>query len=227
MDFSIERSNVNERMQQVRDFLTFIKTQESEDTPPLDTNIVKTLRGLFFVHLYAAFEKSVNEGVEQYLQSVGSLNIKYSDIVNVFLPTALDAKFTSLQSGERWQSRVDFSKMLESEEICLINNSVFSMYLQNTKSKVLENIALYIGISNKYFPNERDSHYLDEVVEKRNQVAHGRNTPITIGASGRAVDLEIRIDAVNRILENFFEILEDNFNSLNFVKIENKATYKK
>lgn len=225
MVFSIERSNVNERMQYVRSFLSFIKTQESVATPPVDSDIVKTLRGLFFVHLYAAFEKSINEGLEQYLQNIGSLQLKFSDIASGFLPTALDSKFTSLQSGDRWQSRIDFSVQLDSQEICPINNTVFSMQLQNTKSKIIENIASYIGAANSYTCDDRDARYLDEVVEKRNQVAHGRNTPITIGGSGRATDLEVRIDATNRILENFFAMLEVNFNALDFIKPERKTDY--
>lgn len=99
------------------------------------------------------------------------------------------------------------------------------MHLQNTKSKILENIASYIGASENYSRDMRDYHYLDEVVEKRNQVAHGRTTPILVGSSGRAVELEVRIEATNRVLENFFTMLEVNYNSLHFVKPDRKTTY--
>lgn len=225
MVFNLNRSNSQERIQQVRSFLTFIKSQESSTIPPSDEDIVKTMRGLFFVHLYAAFEKSINDAVEEYLLHVNSLRVKYRDFVHSFLPTALDPKFTSLQAGDRWQSRVEFSRLLDSNDVCSISSSVFAMHLQNTKAKSIDEIVRNIGCESIYERNDSDMHYLDEVADKRNQVAHGRNTPVAIGSSGRSNDLEIRIEALSRILDGFITMLEKSLNLRDFIQQDRRDDY--
>jgi hypothetical protein len=227
MELSIERARVSDRMKDVRTLLSFIKTQESDAVPPVDSDTVKILRGLFFVHLYGAFEKSVNEAVEQYLQEISTLKLKVSDFACGFLPIALEPRFASLQSTAKWQSRIDFSNALESEEACVINNAVLASQLQNTWSHTLTAVASYIGVPGVYKPNGRDSHYLDEVVEKRNQVAHGRNPPVLVGSTGRSADLELRFEALNRLLEGFFHMLESHFNDLKFLRQNVRAEYQK
>jgi hypothetical protein len=227
MELSIERARVSERMKDVRTLLSFIKSQESETLPPVDSDTVKILRGLFFVHLYGAFEKSVNEAVEQYLQQISTLKLKISDFACGFLPIALDPRFASLQSTAKWQSRVDFSQALESTDACVINNAVLANQLQNTWAHTLSVVATYIGASQSYKPDGRDSHYLDEVVEKRNQVAHGRVPPVLVGSTGRSSELELRFAALNRLLEGFFQMLESHFNNFEFLKRDIQPNYKK
>lgn len=225
MPISIDRTGANERFQQVRALLSFIKLQESNEVPPVDSDEVKVLRGLFFVHLYGAFEKSVNEAVERYIQKIDDLKVAYVDFSSIFLPTALDSVFTSIQMGGKWEKRVDFFKILESNDKCGIRNTIFSDQLTNTWFKNLDRIALCVGAARPFLRNVADSHYLDEVVEKRNQVAHGRNTPLHVGSSGRSVDLDVRFMAVRRVFDDYCEMLEVNYNSLEFIKPPNRERY--
>lgn len=221
----IERSRANERMHQVRTLLTFIKTQESQSIPPVDSDDVKIIRGLFFVSLYGAFEKTINEVVEQYLRAVGGLKVEFSDLTWSFLPTALDPVLTSFKATGHWEKRVKIFETIQSEVPCTVSDTIFSDQLQNTWYKKLEQIALYIGVRNRFLRNQRDSHYVDEVVDKRNQVAHGRNTPLVIGSLGRALDLEIRFDAIDRVIDDYVAMLESHFNSLDFVREDRRNKY--
>jgi len=225
MPLSIDRTGANERFQQVRTLLSFIKTQESNDLPPADNDEVKIFRGLFFVHLYGCFEKSINEAVENYVQKIDSLKVAYCDFSILFLPTALDPVFTSIEMSGKWEKRIDFFKAIDSNHTCTIRNSIFSDQLTNTWFRNLDRIATYIGASRPFLKNAGDSYYLDEVVEKRNQVAHGRNTPSIVGSSGRSSDLEVRFMAVRRIFDDYCEMLESHYNSLEFIKIPNRASY--
>lgn len=216
---------MHDRFSQVRKNLSIIKDLESKEIPPLDADEVKIFRGLFFVHLYGAFEKSINEAVEQFLMEVDGLNVQFLDFSVGFLPTALDPIFTSLKSSGKWDSRIGFFKKIESADVCRVSNSVFSDQLQNTWFSTLEKIASYIGINDVFLKNINDSHYLNEVVEKRNQVAHGRNSPLNVGSSGRSSDLEARFDALNRILDDYIEVLEEHCNSLHFIKDARRSDY--
>lgn len=184
------------------------------------------MRGLFYVHLYGAFEKSISEGVEQYLQQIADLQIPHAHFIPQFFPTALDALFTSLQSdSKRLKKRVDFVKKMASTDLCRINNSLFSAQLQNAWPETLLDISAALGISQSFFSNAADSFYLHEIVEKRNQVAHGRNSPFNVGSRGRSDELELRLEVVVRVIDDFLGMLELNLNSLDFVVAAERAVY--
>lgn len=227
MSFSIDRTNINERMQQVRVLLSFIKSQESQLLPPTDTDEVKILRGLFYVHLYGAFEKSISEGIEAYLSSINGLLVKFLHLSPGFLPTALDSRFNALQNGDskKWKKRVDFIDSMFSTEHCAINSSIFSAQLQNAWPEILEEILQYLGVNQPISKKHSDRAYLTEVVDKRNQVAHGRGSPLQIGRSGRSSDLELRYDALLRIINDFLDVLEQHFSTIEFVSSPHKTQY--
>jgi hypothetical protein len=225
MAFIIERSKANERMHQVRTLLSFIKEHESKNTPPIDADDIKIVRGLFYVGLYGAFEKTINEAVEQYIRGVGTLKIQFSELNWGFLPTALDPIFTSLKAGGKWEKRIELFDSLQSEDICSISDTVFSDQLQNTWFEKLQKIANCIGVRDNFLRNGRDAIYVDEVVDKRNQVAHGRNTPLAIGSLGRSTELGVRFDAISRVIDDYLNMLENNYNSLDFVKSEYRQKY--
>ncbi|RQO33889.1 hypothetical protein DBR37_12200 [Herminiimonas sp. KBW02] len=228
MTFSIQRSSGDARFQEVRALLSFIKTQESDTTPPLDSELVKTLRGLFFVHLYGAFEKTISEAIEYFLQEVGTLSICYSHATVKFLPTAMHSNFQSLEAGEgkRWGKRLEFVRQLEANTSCAISNTIFSAQLQNVRPEVLSDIAACLGVQGPIQSTQANLLYLTEVVEKRNQVAHGRNTPASVGSSGRSNNLEINLNAVILIAHEFFELLEYHFNQLEFIDVANRSNYR-
>jgi len=223
--FTIPRKSLASRMQEVRTLLSYIQAAESRETPPLDSNEVKIIRGLFFVHLYGAFEKSVNEGLEIYLQKINTLRVSVAHAAPGFLPTILAPEFTSLGNANAWNGRVRLIKKMESVEIVKVNNTIFEMLMQNARPKRLTEIAQYLGISDSISPDTRDLLYLDEVVEKRNQVAHGRASPLRVGGSGRSNDLRDRYDAVNRVLNSFLDLLEKNFDGLFFLKEDERQQY--
>ena len=79
MSFEPVISVINERFQQVRDFLSLIKQREEEEKQSTSSD-TKMLRGLFFVHLYSAFEFSINHSTQHTLQLAGQKNVKLSEL---------------------------------------------------------------------------------------------------------------------------------------------------
>jgi hypothetical protein len=210
---------------QVRVLLSFIVQQESTSVPPHDTDEVRILRGLFHVHLYGTFEKSINEAVEQYRLAINNLNIKRVDLAIEFYPVALDPWLRGLGSSSKLRKRIDLIKAATDVELCEVNSSVFAYQLQNIWAETLVDVAESIGGSDFYLRQQRDEFYLDEVVDKRNGVAHGRSDPLIVGARGRSPDLVIRYDAVLRILESFIQMLETHANSLIYIKESRRGNY--
>jgi hypothetical protein len=213
------------RLAHVRVFLNLIVRQESTAIPPSDTDEVKILRGLFYVHLYGAFEKCINEAVEQYRLAINGICVHRSHLEMNFYPVALDPWMTGLRDSGKIQKRIELIKAANASEFCSVGNSVFSDQLQNVWARTLVELADAIGASSVYLRDRRDEHYLDEVVDKRNQVAHGRVDALAVGSIGRASDLAVRLDAVMRVLESFVQMLEVHANTLAFIRPSRRADY--
>jgi len=196
---------------------------ESTETPPLDSEEVKILRGLFYVHLYGALEQSLNEAVACFLQEIASMNFCAKDFSLGFWPVAMNSHFQGLsavQSNKKWSKRVEFVSAVLSENPCEIGNAIFSPHFQSSESTTISDVARYLGMNHLPIASSADRYYVDEVVQKRHQVAHGRVNPSLVGARGRSSELEIRFDAVSRIVEMFMSLLEEYYSSLAFLTDE-------
>ncbi len=226
MPLKISRVLIDDRLREVRALLSFIKVYESKETPPKDAEEVKIIRGMFYVHLYGALEQSLNDAVTSFLQAVADLGPKNRELALHFLPTAMNSQFKSLsdeRTDKKWKRRVDFVNSIQSDEACRIENSVFAIHLQSSSTETLAQVASYLGVSSSPLLLNPDRHYIDEVVAKRHQVAHGRANPSTIGARGRAAELELRLDAVGRTVDLFIGLLENHFQLYAFLNPDGYA----
>lgn len=218
MSTTFSRANVYARFLEVRTLLSSIKSQESTETPPVDSDDVKIIRGLFYVHLYGAFEKSVNEIVMFALREIDSLAIKNFHAAADFLPVTLANIFQSLQApttDSKWKKRVEFVKAMQSSAACKISDSVFGDQLQNVSPDRLQEIITYLCLPSPFSDN--DLLPIGEIVEKRNQVAHGRTSPLRVGSSVKSAELESRLTATISIVDRLIECIENGLESLNFI----------
>ena len=212
------RTDVDKRFLEVQTLLSSIKSQESNATPPIDTDDVKIIRGLFYVHLYGAFEKSVNEIVMYALREIDVLGIKYAHASINFLPVALASTFQSLQApttDSKWKKRVEFVKTMQSSIACKISDSIFYDQLQNVSPDRLREIILYLCLPMPY--SDDDLLPIGEIVEKRNQVAHGRTSPLRVGASVKSPELQSRLIATISVVDQLIQCIESGLDSLHFV----------
>jgi len=227
MTLALPHRDIDARFQEARNLLSFIKSQESTATPPVDPGHVKTMRGLFYVHLYGAFERSVNDSVSAFIRATVDLNVSVQHITPHFLPVALDGRFKSLQSTQgagNWKKRLEFVAAMIDASACSINDALFSEHLQNAWPQTLIAVATYLGIGTPAF-EAPDVLAVDEVVDKRNAVAHGRASPAEIGARIRSETLENRFDSTRAVLSCFTTHLEAGFASLTCVRSEFRALY--
>lgn len=228
MTFAVDRTDIDSRFRDVRALISLIKRMESEDVPPVDSDEVKILRGLFYVHLYGAFEKSINDIVQAYLRKVESLNIVKAHTSPHFWPTALDASFKSLQStlgSGNWKKRGEFIFATESNEVCAIADGVFSEQLQNIWPETIDTVFLYLGLGQMDWI-DLDILAVREVVDKRNQVAHGRTAPVRVGNSVRSPGLELRLNSLYLIVSSIADQMEGHIEGLRFIRAEHREGYR-
>lgn len=226
--FASERLNATNRLTEVRQLLETIKTLESTDPLQPDGTEALILRGLFYVHLYATLEHTVNQVVEKLLSAVSGLAVKIAHFEPIFLSVALDPEFTSFGDtgkNRRWAKRITFLKKQMSLDNEKLNTSLFSFSLQNIWKQDLIDVFECLYINEPIVPEATLIHYIDEIVNKRNEIAHGRQSPVIVGRGTRSPDLLIRLDAVSQIIFHVIECFEKHLTDLNFVRIEDRAHY--
>lgn len=222
-----QRAEAYQRLQEVRLTLDTIKSLESPNVLIPDPANVTILRGLFFVHLYAAFEFTVNKGTQAVLDQITALNVKYSHFSQNIYAVALDAAFTSTHSTpkSKWTKRLALLSAQFSNDTCAINSAAFSGDLQNVWYKTLVEVFECLGVLSLPVPDIRLKQYIDEIVEKRNSVAHGRESPIQASAGHRSPDLEKRYDAVSKTIDHIFDSFEDYLKHRIFIRQDQRAAY--
>ncbi|WP_375771021.1 MAE_28990/MAE_18760 family HEPN-like nuclease [Archangium gephyra] len=222
-----QRAEAYQRLKEVRLTLETIKSLESTDVLVPDPSNVTVLRGLYYVHLYAALEFTVNSATQAVLQQIAALNVRYSDFVPSLYSIALDGAFKSVRDArsEQWKKRLALLATQFSNDTCTVSPVVFSSDLQNIWYKTLVELFDCLGITSLPVPDIRLKQYIDEIVEKRNAVAHGRESPILAAAGRRSPDLEQRYDAVSKTIDYLFDCFEGYLQRRDFVRQDQRAAY--
>lgn len=208
MPFSIIRANSRERFGEVFINLAFIEENEGSRESSVE---IKILRGLFYVHLYSALEKAINETIEQTILLVKQDSVKNKHYDAAFNVISLNSK---MQSFKHCSNKNYFSKSTEvfegviSDEVFELSNTVFSESLQNVWYKTIQDTLRSFGLE----PINTDPRVrltIDELVDKRNAVAHGRETPVSVGERHRSDTLRKKAQEIQLVVEQFLSVFED------------------
>jgi hypothetical protein len=203
MSFGSVSSSIDERFQQVRDFLSLIKARELAEQPNASSD-TKTLRGLFYVHLYSAFEYSINYSIQNTLQLAAQKKVKLNDLEPRFYSVSLNHLFQAyptIRSDKRWKMRVEIFDSINSVEATDINNNLFGDYLQNIWTNTLIDVCNCICLPTSVHPSERERQYIDELVGTRNSVAHGRESAHKVGERTNGTELENRFNTIKNLTD--------------------------
>jgi RiboL-PSP-HEPN len=208
------------RFSEVRVHLNYLQLEEN-DKNLVDSVQLKILRGMFYVHLYGAFEKVINEAVERTLLAIDSLGTRNDKYITEFNTVTLFSKVQSLRdTGHKgWLSKAhDVFKSVGSGDVFKIDNTMFSVPLQNVWHETLRETLACFGLR-QFEQNSRDSVAVDEVVDRRNAIAHGRESPANVGERFRCIDLKSRMDSVQKVADLFVETLESYVTNQQFLKL--------
>ncbi|TQM08419.1 MAE_28990/MAE_18760 family HEPN-like nuclease [Stenotrophomonas maltophilia] len=225
--FTAHRNDVTKRITEVRLLLDLVRNMEAPP-PAVDSLEVRVLRGLFFVHLYSALEFTINGAVERFLAGVGDLRVKAQHFEPVFLSVALDSTFSSLRmvsEEKRWPKRREVWSRAASEEICPVNSGIFGLYLQNVWVERIDALSNCLNIGEPMIPNAAYRAYVDELVDRRNGVAHGRFSAAGVGGGRRSPDLQIRFNAISETCLNILDVLEDGLDGRCVVQEQFRGLY--
>ncbi len=153
------------------------------------------MRGLFYVHLYGAFEFSVNRIVVGAAQAINEAGVPHNNVSHPLGVLVLDRKFNALYPvGRHWLKRLELIQMRLSNTTAQIDDG--STDMQNIWLQTLDQIFQVFGLDQPVMFDITKAGYIREVVEARNKIAHGQDSPLVYGSTKRSADLRLVLDAI-------------------------------
>jgi hypothetical protein len=207
--------------------LEFIESLEPINVTDQPSNQVKLLRGLYYVHLYAALEKTINEMVEQALLLIKTKSVKNRHYKTEFNVVSLHPKMQGFKAAgykDFFGKSIDIFSALDSNDPTDISNTLFSTNLQNIWFKSLTQVLQCFGIS-EFRIEPRVRVIVDEVVDKRNAISHGRESPVVIGGRYRSDVLRQRTQEIQLVADLFIDVLETYITQHKYIKEDYRANY--
>lgn len=230
MDTTSVRHGTTARLNEARELLRHITAAEQaagplQPLPPFESS----LRGLFYVQAYGALEHCVNALVQQYLAFVVQTGVRQCHLKTAFNTIALDPELTSLAmrgDKKKWQVRRELFEKMISNTPAACNDSVFGVFLQNIWPQTIEEVLKCFGIDARPTREVRHVGYLNELVEKRNAVAHGRMTSTEAGEGKSSADLNSVFSAVADVCTYLVSTMEEHASNLGFIRDADRRLYR-
>lgn len=196
------------RLIEVRDYLRLIVAAQPT------TRSVKpdwiAAKGLFFVHLYAAYEFTVTAAFRTTLQVLGSSGLTLATCHPAFLSVALDAELKAVVaagSKRHWEKRRDLFQGIKSNTLVQLNDSILPTDSSHFRTGHLKCLWDTLCIKDPIVPRPLLLGRIEELVENRNCVAHGRESAAAIGGRYSVPDLRKRYDDVHEVCTYLLQVL--------------------
>ena len=172
-------------------------------------------------------ERTINDISETSLNYVSGKEIKFVDYTSPLLALALQDQIRSLRNCSATkvlQKSIDLFSIANSQEVSIISNTSLATALQNTWGATINELLQVFGISSQPISG-RERSTIDEVVDKRNAVAHGRDSAAAVGERFRCSDLRMRYDVVYDLMARLVDMFDEYCSNKEFVTTEIRSTY--
>lgn len=210
--FATVLSELGSRLLSVERFLAGVAA--IEETAPESAAIFK---GLCFVQMYAIYEYTVRSSVQATLSSLKSGALTMNQIRREVLCLVLDPRWdAAAQAGpaRMWECRIDLMNRAHSDEAAAsINDTLFPADGSHYRVRQLHTIWKVLGLVAPIVPEPRLLGRIEEMVENRNAITHGRRTAEDAGRSYSRLDIEERFADLKRICEHVLGTLEAHYNA--------------
>lgn len=175
------------------------------------TDEVKALRGLWLVSLYGAFEKSINTIFSEVLEIVESSEVTLDklkpSLKSVFnyphIQSIKDCGYDTVV-----ERSIEFLKISDSNSKVVLTTNPLINYLQNVDGKSVIFLCSVLSID-EYTIDNGVIGRLGNLKERRNAVAHGRETPAEVGGRFNTAGLQSLHTLVQEETSRFHLTCED------------------
>jgi hypothetical protein len=196
--FNITITEINARILVAKQFLGLVRTFEGSKPPE-----AATCKGLMFVQLYGIYEYSVNSAVQATLSSIRGDGLCPLELHQRALTLVLHSRFISASTaGPRrmWEQRSDLVASIDSTSpLQSLDDTVFPKDGSHYRVRQLQTIWAVFGLAVPVVPEPRLLGRIEELVENRNAIAHGRRTAEEVGGRYSTLEIEKTVDDVGQI----------------------------
>lgn len=213
------RSASDDRLRQAFLMLKSIKDIESSNDAQQD-ELLKTLKGMLFVALYACIEHVLTNSVSSFLSHIRADPLPALKYKASLFPTILSREFNSVTSASKktvWQKKYELSARIFSEEPSKIENDIFPAESTNISYNHFIDIWSQLGLSGDALPNGIGHWIVNEIKEHRNAIAHGREKASSIGSRFSVPALELKYRDVEAICENTIICFEEHIRQRSYL----------
>lgn len=187
------------RISTARALLRIVKEREApvaEGVPASGDDASRSLKGLLFIHMYGVYEYVVCECVRALIVSVNSRGLQCQAARTELLSMALHPGFSSIIDGglqKTWASRTRLLKDARSSAPVEIHEGLFPKDGSHFRPDQLELVWEIFGMPRPVVPEPKHLGHITLLVEERNRIAHGKESPDSVGRRYDAAELEKRV----------------------------------
>jgi hypothetical protein len=171
----------------------------------------QTARGLAFVQIYAIHEYTVVNVVEHAAGAVAAHGHPFASLRPSLLALFLDAEIKSVQDTVKgqWESRLAlFDRATSKKPAVFVGAPAMPADGSHFRHPQIELILRVFGIRRKLTRRKRHLFLIDEVVNHRNEIAHGNFTAAEVGRRYSNQDVRDRIRQMKSVSLRLIQILE-------------------
>jgi hypothetical protein len=180
-------------------------------TAPAPAPVVS--KGLVFVQNYALYEYSLVSSLAAALATAKTHGLTLNDVRHELLALILSSEFDSAADSsqdKRWSQRIELFRRVRCHEQIGAGRfeGIFPTDGSHFRTRQLETIWSLLGIAVPIVATPRHRGRIDEMVEHRNAIAHGRESPDVIGRRFSEAEIHSRIDDTAALCVHIIDTLE-------------------
>ena len=193
--------------------VALIKSLEQTSQVALAT----TCKGLAFVQLYATYEYAVRSAVQATLVALRAAGVEIRTLRRDLLALVLDSQWESVsRSGRKrvWDSRMALIASIDSgEPTSTLRDDLFPSDGSHYRIQQLYTVWDVFSVSGPVVSEPRLIGKIDELVENRNAISHGRLTPEEVGGRYSWQEIASWVDDTDAIAGHVVGSLESTVRS--------------
>ena len=208
MSFADTLDEARERFSEALQLLNLLTSMEGDRVGPT-TNTDKALRGLVLILIYAAVERAVNSTVEEAIYEISSHSTPSSScapaVLSIFHYSKVQAVKDCNCDKTIPAAAVLISSAFGRDPISMEQNPLAFM-LQNVDANTMLSVANFFGIDGYTIPTGSAGR-LNNLRERRNAIAHGRESASSAGERFNIAELNNVYNCADTEVARFVEII--------------------
>ncbi len=174
-------------------------------------------KGLAFVQLYGTYEYAVRASVQATLSGLRAAGLEIRTLRRELLALILDPLWESASSsgrGRMWERRIALISRIDGTDLTSgLNDDLFPTDGSHYRVRQLQTIWQVFAVTEPVVPDLRYLGRIEEFVENRNAISHGRSSPEDVGRRYSRQEIVARVSDADAICNHIVSVLESHFHS--------------